>query len=151
MNRIAPIADLESKLTPIAESLLGPGETVLGTFIATEQKTFKGWMVAVVVTEEVVILQKLTRKFETDGEPVRLTADMITEAKVTGAGGISASVAGLLLDDVGKMLILRTTDGEKRKLRMANAAGGGLMTRLAGGEIQRQGVIALGEWFDRQA
>ena len=106
-------------------------------------------MVAIVSTDDVLILQKLTRKFEPDGEPLRLTADRIKEAKVSGAGGFSASVAAVLMDEVGRMLILKTTDGEKLKLRMTNAEGGGIWTKLAGGEIQRQGVIALGDWFDR--
>ena len=58
------MADLESKLRPVAESLLAPGETLLGTCVATQQKTFKGWMVAIVVTPDRLVLQKLTRKFE---------------------------------------------------------------------------------------
>ena len=149
-STIANIADLESELRPLAESLLGPEEDLRGACVATQQTTFRGWMVAIVVTDDVLILQKLTRKWEPDVEPQRLTIDMITEAKVSGAGGLSASVAGLLMDEVGTMLILKTTDGEKRKLRMMNADGGGLMSKLGGGEIQRQGVIALGEWFDRQ-
>ena len=84
------MADLESKLRPVAESLLGPDETLLGTCIATQQKTFKGWMVAIVVAPERLVLQKLTRKFEPDGEPLSLTRADIADASVGGGGGWGA-------------------------------------------------------------
>lgn len=142
------MADLESKLRPLAESLLAPGEELLGACVATQQKTFKGWLVAIAVAPERVVLQKLTRRWEADGEPLSLPPERIAEAKVGDGGGMSASAAGLLMDEVATLLIIKTTDGEKLKLRMMNADGG-LLGTASGGEIQRQGVVALGEWFDR--
>lgn len=142
------MADLESKLRPLAESLLNPGEELLGACVATQQKTFKGWMVAIAVSPERLVIQKLNRKWEPDGEPLSLTPDRIAGTKVGGGGGMSASAAGLLMDEVATLLVIETTDGEKMKLRMMNADGG-MLGKAGGGEIQRQGVVALGEWFER--
>jgi len=142
------MADLESKLRPLAASLLDPGEELLGACVATQQKTFKGWMVAIAVAPDRIVLQKLTRKWEPDGAPLSLPADRIAEAKLGGGGGMSASAAGLLMDEVATLLVIKTTDGEKLKLRMMNADGG-FLGKASGGEMQRQGVVALGEWFDR--
>ncbi len=144
-----PIADLESKLRPLAESLLAPGETVLGTCVASQQTTFKGWMVAIVVTEDRLLLQKLTRKFDPDGEPLSLTYDQIAEARVGGAGGLSSEPTALIMDKVAVELKLKTTDGQKLKLRMMSGEGPMGIGKLGGGEIQEQGVRSIGEWFDR--
>lgn len=135
------MADLESKLRPLAESLLGPGETLLGACVATQQKTFKGWMVAIVVTPERLVLQKLTRKFEADGEGLSLTRTEIAKARFGAGGGLGADPSALILDQVASMLVLETTGGEKLKLRMMDGG------RLGGGPIQEQGVAALAEWF----
>jgi hypothetical protein len=130
----------------VAESLLAPGETLLGTCIATQQKTFKGWMVAIVVTGERLVLQKLTRKFEPDGEPLALTRSDIASASAGGGGGLGADPSALVLDGVATMLVIRTTGGEKLKLRMMDG-GPGALGGLGGGEIQEQGVSALAAWF----
>lgn len=143
------MADLESELRPLAESLLEPGETLLGTCVATQQTTFKGWMVAIVVTEDRLVLQKLNRKWKPDGEPLALTREQIKEAKVGGGGGMGADPSALVLDQAASMLVLKTTAGEKLKLRMMDG-GSGTFGKLGGGEIQGQGVSALGEWFVRQ-
>lgn len=103
-------------------------------------------MVAIVVTGDRLVLQKLTRKFEPDGEPLSLTRDQISDAKVSGGGGMSASVAAALMDEVASTLVLTTTDGEKLKLRMMDG-GGGTFGSLGGGTVQAEGVHALGEWF----
>ncbi|MFN8111854.1 MAG: hypothetical protein U0R51_01510 [Solirubrobacterales bacterium] len=140
------MADLESKLRPVAESLLGPGEELRGTCVATQQKTFKGWMVAIVITDDRLVLQKLTRKFEADGEPLSLTRADIASASTGGGGGMGADPSALVLDQVASMLVIRTTAGEKLKLRMMDGGSGGF-GKLGGGAIQEQGVRALGEWF----
>ena len=100
-------------------------------------------MVAIVVTEDRLVLQKLTRKFEADGDPLPLTREQIAEAKVGGGGGMGADPSSLVLDQVATMLVIKTTDGEKLKLRMMDGG------RLGGGEIQELGVHALGDWFGR--
>lgn len=143
------MADLESELTPVAESLLDPGEELRGACVASQQSTFRGWMVAIVVTDDRLVLQKLTRKFDPDGEPTVLTPERIRDAKLVGGSGMSASIEAAMMDEIASMLVIRTTDGEKLKLRMMNADGSGLLRWAGGGEIQRQGVIALGEWLDR--
>jgi hypothetical protein len=140
------MADLESKLRPLAESLLAPGESMLGTCVATQQKTFKGWMVAIVVAPDRLVIQKLTRKFEADGEPLSLPPERIAKTRFGAGGGLGADPSALVLDQVASMLVLETTDGEKLKLRMMDGGGGGL-GKLGGGEVQRQGVAALAEWF----
>src|SRR6478735_1233734 len=112
------MADLESKLRPVAESLLAPGETLLGTCVATQQKTFKGWMVTIAVTPDRLVLQKLTRKFEADGEATAVTREQISKARFGAGGGMGADPSALVLDQVASMLVLETTDGEKLKLRM---------------------------------
>ena len=43
--------DEAARLRPFAESVLEPGEESLGTCIASQQTTFRGWMVAIVVTD----------------------------------------------------------------------------------------------------
>jgi hypothetical protein len=140
------MADLESKLRPVAESLLAPGEELRGACVATQQTTFKGWMVAIVVTDDRLVLQKLTRKSEPDGEPLALTRADIASASTGGGGGMGADPSALVLDQVGTMLVIKTTGGEKLKLRMMDGGSGGF-GKLGGGPIQEQGVRALGEWF----
>jgi hypothetical protein len=105
-------------------------------------------MVAIVVSDDRLVLQKLTRRFEPDGEPLPLTRADIAEAKGSGGGGAGASVGALLMDEVATQLVIKTTAGEKLKLRMMDG-GAGTFGSLGGGEFQGQGVRALGEWFER--
>lgn len=51
------------------------------------------------------------------------------------------------MDKASVALKIRTTDGEKLKLMMMR--GEGTLGSLGGGETQRQGVQAIGEWFSR--
>ena len=103
------MADLGDKLRPVGESLLEPGEELRGCCVATQSSLFKGRMVAIVVTDERLVVQGMTRKFEPDGEPISLPPERIADARAEGPLG------GL------------------------------------GGETQRQGVQALGDWFARHA
>lgn len=139
------MADLAEKLVPVAEALLAPGEELRGCCVATQQRTFKGWMVAIAVTDPRLVLQKLTRKFEPDGEPLSLPPERIAEAKAEGGAGDWMQLETILVDQVAVALRIRTTDGEKLKLRMMRAEGA--LTGLGGGQIQEDGVRALGEWF----
>jgi hypothetical protein len=54
------------------------------------------------------------------------------------------------MDRASVALKLRTSDGEELKLLMMRGEGSALGP-LGGGETQRQGVQALGEWFARHA
>jgi hypothetical protein len=143
------VTDLEEKLRPVADSVLAPGEELLGCCVATQSSLFKGRMVALVVTRERLVVQGMGRRFEPKGEPLFLTPERIAEAKVEGGGGGWLEVGAAILDSVSVALKLRTTDGEKLKLLMMK--GDGLLGGAGGGETQRQGVQALGEWFARHA
>jgi hypothetical protein len=139
------MADLGEKLRPVVESVLAPDERSLGCCVATQQSLFKGRMVAIVVAENRLVLQGLTRRFEPDGEPLSLPPERIAEAQAEGGGGGWPEVGAAIMDGVSVALKLRTTDGEKLKLTMMR--GDGPLGGLGGGETQREGVRALGEWF----
>ena len=143
------MSDLEEKLRPVADSVLEPGEELVGCCVATQSSLFKGRMVALVVTPERLVIQGLSRRFEPDGEPLSLTPERIVEAKTEGGGGGWMEISAAIMDGVSVSLKLRTTDGEKLKLLMMK--GDGPLGGLGGGEAQRQGVQALGEWFARHA
>jgi len=137
--------DLEAKLIPILEQGLEPGETLVGACVASQVKTFKGGIVGIGVTEQRLIVQRLTRKFEPDGEALSLPPERIAEASAEGAGGGWADVSSAIMDKAAVTLKLKTTEGEKLKLMMMR--GTGPLGRLGGGEVQRQGVEALAAWF----
>jgi hypothetical protein len=81
------MADLDSKLRPILEALLEPGEELRGVCVATQASLFKGRQVAIGVTDRRLLVQGMTRKFEPDGEPILLPPDRIAKASAEGAGG----------------------------------------------------------------
>jgi hypothetical protein len=143
------VSDLGEKLRPVADSVLAPGEELLGSCVATQTSLFKGRMVALVVTRERLVVQGLSRRFEPDGEPLSLTPERIADVKAEGGGGGWMEIGAAIMDGVSVSLKLRTTDGEKLKLLMMK--GDGPLGGLGGGETQRQGVQALGEWFARHA
>ena len=89
-------------------------------------------MVAIVVTSDRLVLQKLTRKFEANGDPLLLRHDQIAEVRIGGGGGMGADPSALVLDQVGTMLVIKTTDGEKLKLRMMDGG------KLGGGRSRRR-------------
>jgi hypothetical protein len=55
-------------------------------------------------------------------------------------------VATAILDSAAVTLQLKTTRGEKYKLNMM--LGSGIFGKLGGGEPQREGIDALGGWFE---
>lgn len=144
--------DLESQLRPFAEGLLDPGEELLGCCVASQQSRFQGWMVAVVVTHERLILQRLRKGKElaADGEPLVLTPETIAGARAGAGGAFGAMPTAEIMDRASVQLKLKTTGGEKLKLMMMRGEGS-VFERLGGGEIQREGVHAVGEWFERHA
>jgi hypothetical protein len=143
------MADLGDKLRPVAQSLLQPGENLLGCCVATRSGLFSGQMVAIAITERRLVVQPLTRRFSPDGEPLSLPPERIADARAGSGGGGWPTIGSAILDGVSVTLTLRTTDGDKLKLLMMH--GSGPLGGLAGGEAQRQGVEAFGAWFARHA
>ena len=144
------MADLASELEPFAGSMIAPGETLLGACVASQQQRLKGWMVAIAVTEERIVLQRLERSggFAADGPPLELGPADIASARAGSAGAFGASPSAALMDAASVQLKLRTTAGEKLRLMMMSG-GGGVFGEAGGGDVQRRGVRALGEWFER--
>lgn len=139
------MADLDSKLRPVVEALLEPGEGLRGVCVATQASLFKGRQVALAVTDRRLLVQGMTRKFEPDGEAISLPPERIAKADAEGAGGGWMQVGAAIMDGAAVTLKLRTTDGEKLKLMLMR--GTGPLGGLGGGETQRQGLEALGAWF----
>jgi hypothetical protein len=110
---------------------------------------FKGRQVAIGVTDRRLIVQGANRKFEADGEPISLPPERVVSAAAEGAGGGWLDVGAAIMDGAAVTLRLKTTDGEKLKLMLMR--GTGPLGGLGGGEDQRAGVEALGEWFAADA
>lgn len=144
------MADLEEKLRPVAESLLEPGEELLGMCIGTQTGAFSGKQVVIAVTPERLIVQGATRKFEPKGDAVSMTPETIAKVSADGGGGGWLSVNAAIMDHASVSLKLKTTDGQKLNLMMMRG-GDSLLGRMGGGDIQEQGVLAIGEWFQRHA
>jgi hypothetical protein len=143
------MADLDAKLRAAVAPLLEPGEELRGVCVATQQSLFKGRQVAIGVSDRRLLVQGMNRRFEPDGAPVLLPPEAIAEAAVDGAGNGWLEVGAAILDQVAITLKLRSSDGEKLKLTLMH--GGGPLGGLGGGETQRQGVEALGAWFEAAA
>ena len=146
------MADLESELEPFAQRLLGPGQELLGACVASQQKRIKGWMVAVAVGEDRIVIQRLQRgsEFVADGEPLELRSEDIASVRAGNAGTWGAMPTAEIIAKTTVELKIRTTAGEKLRLMMLRGTGKPF-DKLGGGEIQRAGVEALGGWFERNA
>jgi hypothetical protein len=143
------MVNLGDRLVPLAESLLQPGESLLGCCIATQQSLLSGRAVAIVTTDRRLIVQGLTRRFDAQGEPISLPPERIADVRIEGGGSGWATVGSMILDAVSVRLKVRTTDGEKLTLTMMT--GEGLFATLSGGDTQREGQQALGKWFADRA
>jgi hypothetical protein len=144
------MGDFDAKLRPLLESLLEPGETLEGICACSQQKgLLKGGAVALGVTDARLLVQPLNRRGDPDGDVQPIAPGDIVKAKAQGAGGGWADIGSAIMDRAAVQLELRLVDGEKLRLMMMRAEGSPGMTWLAGGEGQRQGVQALGEWFRR--
>lgn len=141
--------ELESKLRPVAEALLTPGEHLRGVCVATQVGMFRGRQVLLGVTDARLLVQGLNRKFEPVGDVISLRPDEIAHASVEGAGGGWANVGMAIMDGVAVTLKVRTTGGEKLKLTMMR--GTGVFGKLGGGQTQSHGVNALAAWFAERA
>jgi hypothetical protein len=139
--------DFAQIVRPHLEELLGPGEPLVGVVAATQQKTFSGGLYALGVTEQRILVVALDRRSRPKGEVKSVTADTLVSADLDGAGGGWWTAPSAILDATAVTLTLRTTDGEKFKLMMMN--GSGALGGLGGGEAQRDGVLALAAWMQR--
>jgi hypothetical protein len=143
------VPELGEKLRPPIEAALEPGEELRGICIATQASLFKGRLVGIGVTDGRLIVQPLTRRFEPDGDAISLSPGRIVDASADGAGRGWPDIGAALMDRAAVTLKLRTADGVKLKLAMMR--GTGPLGGLGGGETQRHGVDAIGQWFARQA
>jgi hypothetical protein len=144
------VGDFDAKLRPHMEPLLETGETLQGICACSQQKgLFKGGAVALGVTDARLLVQPLNRRGDPDGDVQPIAPGDIVKAKAQGAGGGWADIGSAIMDRAAVQLELRLADGEKLRLMMMRADGSAAMTWLAGGEGQRRGVQALGEWFRR--
>ena len=71
----------DDRLEPLARSLLEPGENLRGCCVATQQSLLSGRMVAIVVADDRLIVQGLTRRFEPAGEPLSLPPSRIADVR----------------------------------------------------------------------
>jgi hypothetical protein len=139
------MADLGSKLRPVAEALLEPGEELRGVLVATQVGMFKGRQVVVGVADGRVVVQGMNRRFEPVGDAIALPPERIAAVSADGTGGGWVNIGAAIMDGAAVTLKLRTVDGVKLKLMMMRSTGP--LGALGGGETQRQGVEALAAWF----
>jgi hypothetical protein len=141
------MADLDSKYRPQLESQLESGEELRGICVASQQKgLFKGGAVALGVTDRRLLVQSLNRRGDPGGQPLSIVPEQITSARAGPAGGEWFNVDAAILDHAAVRLEIRTTGGEKLELMMMRGEGK-VLGGLGGGEAQRRGIEALGEWF----
>lgn len=141
---------LEAILRPPLERLLEPGEQLMGMCVAVQQSAFRGGQVALGVTDRRVLVQPLDRRSEPKGDPVTIEPGELADAGAQGAGGGWASAQAAIMDRAAITLKLRKVDGTKLKLQLMRG-GDGFFGRMGGGEVQEQGIAALGEWLERSA
>jgi hypothetical protein len=141
--------DFESVMRPHLEGSLESGETLEGVCAAAQQSAFKGRSLAVGVTDRRLLLAPLDRRGGPTGELISILPEQIASAKAGGAGGGWANVAPAIMDSAAVTLQLKTTTGDKYKLNLMR--GTGIFGKLGGGEGQREGIQALGLWFQRFA
>jgi hypothetical protein len=109
---------------------------------------FAGGAVAIGVTDSHLLIQPLDRRGNPDGPVQSIAPEQIASAKAGPAGGEWFNVDAVILDHAAVRLEIKTTDGEKLKLMLMRGEGK-LLGKLGGGETQREGVQALGDWFAR--
>jgi hypothetical protein len=138
--------ELGAKLRAAVEPLLEPGEELRGICAATQVGLLTGRMVALAATDRRLVMQGLTRKLERKGEPRSIVPEGIVSAKADGAGGGWPELGAAIMDRAAVTLRIRTAEGERLKLDLMR--GTGPLGKLGGGDSQRQGVEAVGRFFD---
>jgi hypothetical protein len=140
------VADLDSKYREHLEAQAG--EELRGLCIASQQKgMFAGGAAVIGVTDRCLLIQQLTRRGDPDGPAQSIAPEQVASAKAGPAGGGWFTVDAVALDHAAVRLEIKTTDGEKLKLMLMRGEGR-LLAGLGGGEPQREGVQALGRWFE---
>jgi hypothetical protein len=140
------VADLDSKYREHLEAQAG--QQMRGLCVASQQRgMFKGGAVAIGVTDRFLLIQPLNRRGDPDGPVQSIAPEQIASAKAGPAGGEWFNVDAVVLDHAAVRLEIKTTDGEKLKLMLMRGEGK-LLGKLGGGEAQREGVQALGRWFE---
>ena len=141
------MADLDSKYRPVFSDQLEGGEELRGLCVASQQKgMFKGSSAVIGTTDRRLLFQPLDRRGNPDGPIHSILPEQIASAKAGPAGGGWINVNTAILDHAAVRLQIQTTDGEKLKLMLMRGEGK-LLGGLGGGEVQRQGLDALAEWF----
>jgi hypothetical protein len=138
--------DFAEVMRPHLESALDPGETLEGVCAAAQQSAFKGRALALGVTDRRLLILPLDRRGRPTDEVIAIGPDEIASVKAQGAGGGWANVAPAVMSSAAVTIELRTMRGEKHKLNLMR--GTGVFGKLGGGEPQRQGIEALGSWFE---
>lgn len=138
---------LDDRLRPAAESALAPGEQLNGFLVATQSGVFKGGMRVLVITDDRLVVQPLTRDYSPKGEAISIRRADVASVRTSGLGGGWYDSAVTIAAWAGIELTVRTFDGLKVKLSMMKGEGG-LIGRLGGGETQRIGVEALKQWLE---
>jgi hypothetical protein len=132
---------------PPLRAALAAGEELRGVYVATQSKVFSGRAVVLGVTDARLLLLGLDRR----GQPAEAPRALdVAEASVGGLAGASLDPAAWLIDGAGLRLTLRTTEGERLKLRLLSG-GAGWTGRLGGGEDQAAGVRALANRLSQPA
>ncbi|MFT4049426.1 MAG: hypothetical protein QM648_06245 [Solirubrobacterales bacterium] len=137
---------IEQILAPLADSLIEPGEKLLGAAAATQVKTFSGGTCALVVTDRRLIVQSMGRTWTAKGEPRSIAPRDVVSANVSGLADGWQTAAISVADDAGHTVKLRLADGSKLRF-MLMAARGKMLGPLSGGAYQRAGAEALLRWL----
>jgi hypothetical protein len=136
---------LAEMLEPLGQSLLPPGEELLGAIAATEAKTFGGGVRAVFVTPLRLIVQPVDRKWTARGEPLSIRPEDVEDFRLSGLGDDWITAITVVANS-GYELRLKLVSGQKLKL-MAMSGEGRLLGALGGGESQQTGSEALLNWL----
>lgn len=138
---------LAEKLEPLGQSLLPPGEELLGALAATEVRTFGGGVRAVFVTPLRVLVQAVDRKWQAKDEPLSIRPGDIEDFRVSGLGDDWITAISVVANS-GFELRLKLASGQKLKL-MAMSGEGRLLGSLGGGQVQQTGAEALLAWLSK--
>ncbi len=140
------MSDFAEIYRPLLESALAPGEVLEGIVAANHRKSFfKGGALAIGVTAGRLLFQPVTRRGAPDGPVQPITRDQVAKVKLGGAGGSWPTATAAIADHSALSLDLRTTEGTRWKLMLMH--GEGIFGGLGGGQLQREGVQALGRWL----
>lgn len=136
---------LAEMLEPLGQSLLPPGEDLLGALAASEVKMFGGGVRAVFVTPLRILVQPVDRKWNAKGETLSIGPENIEDFRVSGLGH-DWSTAISVVANSGFELRMKLVNGQKLKL-MAMSGEGRLLGGFGGGQAQQTGVEALLGWL----